>query len=270
VDGGLFKNNGKTAYLGAALGVYRDVAGTTNFGTTKINLSLSSIIRVGNYNTISIGLTGGWGQQSISPENLEWDAQFDNQAFDPTLPSLENFSYEKNSYLDYGVGVLWAYGLGSSTIASFDKFKAEIGGAYHHLSQPRIPSHVGEDDKLHSKIAFHADFQFSSLYSRLAFSPRTRVFVQGPAMEINVGMMFRYLVQEGSKYTRQKKGLAISAGSYYRVGDALSPSLEIEYAGFTIGYSYDVNVSGLTVASRGRGGSEFYGSSAKVVVLLKS
>ena len=99
---------------------------------------------------------------------------------------------------------------------------------------------------------------YSEEYSKLALRPRISAYFQGPSREVNLGLMFRYLVFEGSKYTGNVKGLAINLGGYYRIGDAISPSVEIEIAGFTVGYSYDLNTSGLRVASNGKGGSEIY------------
>lgn len=259
MDGNLSKpNSRKSANLGAALNVYRDVAGTSRFATTKANLSLSGIVHLSANQTASAGITAGWGQQAISDAGLEWDAQFNGQAFDPGLPSNESFLYNKVSYFDYAAGVLWAYGRAASTMGSYDKFNAQVGLAYHHLSRPVLGGFYGESDRLYSKIVFHTNFHISQPNSRLAYLPRLYFFKQGPAMELNTGLIFRYLIQEGSKYSQHLKGFAVSAGAYYRLGDALSPSVEIEYASWTFGFSYDTNISGLTRASLGRGGVEIF------------
>jgi type IX secretion system PorP/SprF family membrane protein len=257
IDGNAWRNSGKTAHLGMALNAYRDVAGSTNFGTTKINLSLSSILWLNDKNMASIGLTGGWGQRTISPGNLQWDAQFDGQVYDPTLPSNESYAFQNSSFIDFGLGAMWAYGTSATDIGSFDKFKAQVGIAYHHLAKPEIRSYE-IIEKLYSRFVIHADMHYSQKGSKLAVRPRFSALMQGPSRELNVGCMFRYLIQEGSKYTGNNRGFAISLGGYYRIADAISPSIEIEWAGFTIGYSYDVNTSGLRAASLGRGGSEFY------------
>ena len=257
-EGAFFKNSGKNAHMGVAVNTYRDVAGTTKFGTTKVNLSLSGIVYLNDLNTASIGITGGWAQKSMNPGALQWDSQFNGQAYDPMLSSNESFAYGSDSYVDFAAGAMWAYGTAASNLASFDKVKAQIGFAYHHLSRPELESQFGGAEKLYSKIVFHANLHYASGYSKLGLRPRLTAFFQGPSREINIGMMFRYLVQEGAKYTGNRKGFAISAGGYYRIGDAISPSIEIEYAGFSLGYSYDLNTSGLRAASKGRGGSEIY------------
>jgi len=257
-DGSVLKNRGGNAHLGMGISMYKDVAGSTNFGTTKINLSLSSILYLDEYNTLSIGLTGGWAQRAISPGDLQWDSQFDGQAFDATLPSNETYAFENSNNFDFAAGGLWSYGTSASNLGSFDKFKAQIGAAYHHALKPSLLTQYGVSDRLYSKIAFHADMHYSAGYSKLALRPRISAFFQGPAREINLGLMFRYLISEGSKYTGNIKGFAISAGGYYRVGDAFSPSIELEFGSFSLGYNYDFNISKLRVASGGLGGSEFY------------
>lgn len=258
-DGNFFQNRGGTAYLGAAIAAYRDVAGTTKFGTTKINASLSGIINMDANNLVAVGLTGGWAQRSFSPGDLQWDEQFNGQSFDPNLPSNETYGFNSSTFIDFATGVMWQYGTSASTITSFDKFHAQAGIAYHHLARPKFDTYYGNTDKLYGKFVIHGDMHFSaSSYSKWAYRPRFSAFFQGPSREVNLGLMCRYLISEGSKYTGFNKGLAISAGGYYRVGDAISPSVELEIAGFTIGYSYDFTLSALRMANSGLGGSEFF------------
>ncbi len=70
--------------------------------------------------------------------------------------------------------------------------------------------------------------------------------------------MVRYTLQEESKYTGAFKGAAISLGTYYRVGDAFAPAIELEIASFSLGFAYDLNMSGLTAATNGNGGPEVF------------
>ena len=49
---------------------------------------------------------------------------------------------------------------------------------------------------------------------------------------------------------------AITAGILYRWDDAIIPVIQLELSKFTIGTSYDVNISKLVVASQYRGGFE--------------
>jgi hypothetical protein len=48
----------------------------------------------------------------------------------------------------------------------------------------------------------------------------------------------------------------ITGGLLYRLDDAIIPVLQLHLAKFTVGASYDINISKLTVASQARGGFE--------------
>lgn len=258
IDGGILKNKWRNGYLGLGLNAFKDVAGTTDFGTTKINLALSSVIFLDDKNSAAIGLLGSWAQNSINPNNLQWSSQFNGQAFDGSLGSNESFNYENTNYFDFSAGALWAYGNSTKTISSSEALKIQAGLAFYHVSRPSQQVNFGELDKLYSKWAFHTESFIGLSNSRLAVKPKLLVFIQGPAREISLGTMFRYTLQEKSKYTGAFNGMAIAFGGYYRVGDAIAPSIELEVAHFALGVSYDVNTSKLTAATGGAGGYEIY------------
>ncbi|NQX96429.1 MAG: PorP/SprF family type IX secretion system membrane protein [Flavobacteriales bacterium] len=258
IDGGLFKNKWKNGYIGTGLNVYRDVAGTTNFGTTKISLALSSVVYLDDKNSGVVGLLGSWAQNSIDPNNLEWDSQFNGQFFDASAGSNETMTFESNNYFDFSAGLLWAYGTGAKTLSSHDEFSMKAGVAFYHVTRPSREVEFGDIDKLYSKLAFHTESHIGLSNTKLAFRPKFIAYLQGPSREFSGGILFRYMLREESKYTGIFREMAISVGGYYRVGDAFAPSVEFEIASFAIGFSYDLNVSDLTAATGGNGGPEIF------------
>ena len=257
-DGGLLKNKWKNGYIGAGISAFKDVAGTTNFGTTKINLALSSVLFLDDKNSASVGLMGSWGQTSMSPDNLEWDSQFNGQNFDASLSSNELFAFENSNFFDFSAGALWSYGKGAKTLSSQDEFNIQSGVAFYHITRPNQQLEFGDVDKLYSKLAFHTEAHIGISNSKLAFRPKFLAYLQGPTRQLLGGLMVRYTLQEESKYTGAFKGAAISLGTYYRFGDAFAPAIELEIASFSLGFAYDLNVSGLTAASNGKGGPEVF------------
>jgi type IX secretion system PorP/SprF family membrane protein len=257
-DGGLFKNKWRNGYVGLGLGAYKDVAGETKFGTTKINLALSSIVYLDDKNSAAIGLIGSWGQNTMDPGSLRWDSQFNGQSYDATAPSFESFEFENKNYFDFSAGALWAYGTGTKTLSSQDEFNTKVGLAFYHVTRPNSQITSGEIDKLYSKWAFHTESHIGISNSKLALIPKTIVYFQGPAREITIGFLARYMIVEESKYTGIFKEMAISLGGYYRFGDAFAPSIEFEIASFALGFAYDMNTSGLTAATGGNGGPEIF------------
>ncbi len=258
LDGGLFKNKWQNGFLGAGLNVYKDVAGETNFGTTIISLALSSVVYLNEMNSASVGLMGSWAQNSINPNNLQWDEQFNGQFYDPTAPSYETMTFENKNYFDFSAGALWAYGSGAKTLSSHDEFTMMAGAAFYHVTRPSRQVEFGDLDKLYSKFAFHVSSHIGIANTKMAFRPKFITYFQGPTREITGGLLFRYMLREESKYTGIFKEMAISFGGYYRFGDAFAPSAEFEIANFAIGVSYDMNISGLTAATGGSGGPEIF------------
>lgn len=258
IDGGILKNKWKSGYFGIGLGAYSDVAGETQFGTTKVNLSLSTVLYLDEKNSASVGFLGSWAQNSIKGDNLRWDTQFNGQTYDATTPSLESFQFENASYLDYSAGALWAYGESTKTLSSIDNFTMQAGIAFYHVTRPSQKVEFGALDKLYSKWAIHAESLIGLFNSRWALKPKMVVYLQGPSREIIGGILARYMLKEESKYTGIFKEMAISFGSYYRVGDAFSPSVEFETAGLALGVAYDMNISDLSTATGGSGGPEVY------------
>jgi hypothetical protein len=60
-----------------------------------------------------------------------------------------------------------------------------------------------------------------------------------------------------SRYTTDKNSSALYFGCFYRVGDAVVPTVQIEYKRkLMAGISYDVNISKLRAQTMYRGGME--------------
>jgi type IX secretion system PorP/SprF family membrane protein len=257
-DAGILKKKWQNGFMGLGLNVHKDVAGQTDFGTTKVSLGLSNIVYLNEKNSASVGLLGSWGQNSMSANSLEWDSQFNGQFFDPTLGDNETISFEGNNFFDFSAGALWAYGTGAKTLSSHDEFSMKAGLAFYHVTRPSRETEFGDLDKLYSKWAFHADARIGIANTKLALKPKFISYFQGPTRQFTGGMLFRYMLREESKYTGFFQEMAISFGGYYRVGDAFAPSAEFEIAGLAIGVAYDMNVSGLSAATGGNGGPEVF------------
>ena len=80
--------------------------------------------------------------------------------------------------------------------------------------------------------------------------------MQGSQKEITFGTMIKYKLKEESKYTGVIKSTVLSLGCFYRNRDAVIPYFLMEMDKYTIGISYDTNISSLTAATTGRGGFE--------------
>ncbi len=256
-DMAILKNKWQNGFMGLGLNVYRDVAGVTDFGTTKVSLGVSNIVFLDDKNSASVGLMGSWGQNSMSQNGLEWDQQFNGQFFDPTAATGETNIFQGGNYLDFSAGALWTYGTGAKTLSSHDQFHMSAGLAFYHITRPSTEALV-DVDKLYSKWAFHTNAFIGLSNTKMALKPKFISYIQGPTRQFTGGLLVRYMLREESKYTGMFTEMAISVGGYYRFGDAFAPSAEFEIGKLAIGVAYDMNVSGLSAATGGNGGPEIF------------
>ena len=81
--------------------------------------------------------------------------------------------------------------------------------------------------------------------------------VQGSNRYIDAGMDFRYLLKGGSRMTGYYKQVWASGGLYYRFQDAMYVTGRLNYDEYGFGFSYDLNLSGLSGAAGATGALEF-------------
>ncbi len=76
-------------YLAVGFQILSDKAGDSKMGTTAGLFSLNSILKVADYQRVSVGLVGGVGQRSVSTADLKWGSQYDGTSYVSTLSSGE-------------------------------------------------------------------------------------------------------------------------------------------------------------------------------------
>ena len=243
--------------LGVGIMAYRDMAGNNNFSTTDITLNLSGVISMNQHHSVSIGLSGGMLQKGLDPSNLQWESQYVNGSFNSSNPSGEVIDLEPELMGNFSMGMAWWYFSKESHMMGNDQVKATGGFAYHHVNQPQMKFYASEPDRLNSKLVAHATAQIGMPGTNVAVVPGGFFAMQGASTELVAGAMLRVMLQEESKYTGLVQGLALSTGCHYRVGDAVIPSVLLEFSKFRLGFSYDITVSELGEANSGNGGPEF-------------
>lgn len=197
---------------------------------------------------IGIGFQGTYSSKHLDGSKLNFEKELDaNGAW--TLPSEEPIDGQmvNVSHFDFSVGALYN---GSSD--GYNNFY--LGASVYHLNKPR-ESFIGDGFyQLNPRITVHGGgaiplgdktktVYLSSLYSS-----------QAGATNIVVGGAVGFLLNED-----EENPTNFYAGAWTRfnnVNDALIPYLGLEFGGFRLGASYDVNISALKTASQSRGGLE--------------
>ncbi|MBI2966654.1 MAG: type IX secretion system membrane protein PorP/SprF [Bacteroidetes bacterium] len=234
-------------FLGAGITFIRDEAGDSEFGITQMNISLSSSKHFDSYHLVSAGLQGGVAQRSVSPEKLQWGSQWNGNRYDETIAPDEPLFSENFSFADFSGGLLWTFNNERNT-------KVHAGISALHLNRPKQYFYTNYKN-LYSKIVFLGSGEFLISGSRTSLLPSLLTVKEGPSKEIITGLMVRQNFA-GGEGDEAGSETSVSGGIYSRLSDAFILAGQIQYRNFSFGIAYDVNVSGLSVASKGRGGLE--------------
>ncbi len=247
---------GREDYFGIGGSIWGDVAGESRFGTTQGRISMSYSKKMAGYRKkasyLVLGADAGLANRGISNQDLRWPTQITSDGFDPTIDPNEALTDLNFLYADLSVGFLWFSILG-------DYSNWYFGAAISHLNKPNV-SFLGHDADLYSKYTIHGGLQVE-LRKRISLLPFAVYMAQGPHRSFNGGANLRFAMGP-SRTTNQSWEL----GTWYRVGnkvpsglhsDAVILSTRFNYEEFGIGFSYDINVSGLRQASAANGAFEF-------------
>jgi type IX secretion system PorP/SprF family membrane protein len=214
-------------------------------------LSLSTAYHISvdqdGYHQVGIGFQGTYATKTLDGTKLHFEDQLDQQG-GWTLPSSEPVSgHQVNlNYFDMNVGLLYN---GTTTGANNFYFGASV----YHINSPK-ESFLGNDTyTLHPRYTVHGGasmpvndngyVHFSGLFSR---QDNATNIVLGGAYSINVN-------------NDLDNPTNVYVGSWLRfnnITDALIPYVGLDFGSFTLGLSYDVNISSLKTASQSQGGIE--------------
>ena len=250
---------GRYDYFGIGGSFWGDKAGESEFATIQGRLSLSYSKRMGGGRNsghyLVVGADGAAAQRSINFQKLRWGAQNNNGVFDPNLDSGEGgIAYDPNfTFADVSAGLLWF-----SVLSETNNFY--VGAAYSHLNRANQSFNTSDFIPLYSKFTFHAGGEFR-VADRMALVPGVVAFRQGPAFQVNGGTSLRFILgKTKDSYQSFQAGLWTRVTNRLDEGvwmDALIVSTRFDYDNFGIGFSYDINTSGLNLVSQGNGAFEF-------------
>lgn len=251
-------NLGKTrmnnkAYAGIGLMFFNDIGGDSRFGNTQGSVSLSGVIPMGGSgHTLAAGIQGGFGQRKADINSVTFMSQWDGAGFDPSIISGEQNTITSFSYIDASAGLYYMFDGGQSTFSRNNDFKFQLGVAGFHLNAPELKYTNGiVGERLHRKYVAHVRVIGEIAGSKWSVDGSAMQFIQGGHYETILGLMLRWRFENGTKMTGLSHNAYLGFGSYYRWGDAIVPSVNIEWRGFQFGVSYDITVSYLRKAYTG-------------------
>ncbi|MBW8049579.1 MAG: type IX secretion system membrane protein PorP/SprF [Cytophagales bacterium] len=239
-------------WVGAGLVILKDKAGTGNLTNLKFMLSGSYFKWINKWNYLSGGVQAGFVQRKLDYSQLTFNEQWDPNTGNLGPDNGEGINDTKSfSHLDVHTGLLWSF-------IPNDKVQVATGiGLFHLLAPPEsfydfVLNFEGQLDRLGRMVTIHSNAKLS-LNKKWDIRPSALYMRQKKAQELTLGTSVGYKLVEDYKYDVSG---TVFLGSWYRLGDALVMMIGGEYQNFTLGISYDINVSSLRLASNGRGGPE--------------
>ncbi len=243
-----FRVNEVNDYVSIGLMGYSDKAGSIGFQTTgfypAINYSKSLDDKYTSY--LSFGFTGGFIQRNMDISKMTFDEQYVNGNYDPSSGTGEQMLNNKISYWDLGAGITF-----NSSFDMDNKANYFLGGAAYHFTTPKNSVFGDPASSLKIRWVFNSgiNYEIDQAYSILLYA---NVMVQHPYREIIPGGLGKWTIQGHSN----DPPFSLYLGAFYRVGDAIIPTLRLTYKKTTLGMSYDVNNSSLQDATKTQGGFE--------------
>lgn len=222
--------------------VFYDKAGSAGLTSTQVLPAINYHKSIGGEKNmyLSLGFMGGYVERCVDRSKITTNSTYDN-GFDG-----ETSLQPKISYFDGSAGMSFNMGLNDNP-----ENNLVIGVAYHHFNHPKNSFFNDGEVILQPKWVYSADVKFA-LSEASNVTVYTNYSTQGSYTETMGGLLFGLKL---GNYTEQPD-YVVSGGAFYRVGDAIIPTLKLDYRPFSIGFSYDVNTSKLSSTSYGRGGYE--------------
>jgi type IX secretion system PorP/SprF family membrane protein len=227
----------------------KTASGILNANYVALSTAYHKALDVDGYHSIGVGFQGSYGNQSLDGTRLTFE---DGLQLDGTFlrsPSEAiNSQFVSVHFFDANLGVLY----NASTNGNNNFY---IGASAYHLNHPKV-SFLGVDTiNIPSRITLHGGGFFP-----IAGSPST-IYVSALASQ-QAGA--RQYVLGGAwavaASTDETNPVNFYAGLWGRftnnTTDALIPYVGLDYSDFSLGVTYDVNVSSLQTASQSRGGVE--------------
>jgi len=229
-------------YLTTGMEILYDKAGTAALTTTEVMPALNYHKSLSNNKAtyLALAFMGGLVEKTIDLSKVTTNSQYNGTAYDPAIltPNVH--------YLDGALGISF-----NTTFGEDNKNTMYAGASYYHLNRPKNSFYENPTVELDPKVVFSAGVK-AIFNDYTSFSIQADHSQQGPASETIGGVMVSYRLGDDP----DNPDYIFNLGSYIRWGDAIIPVVKLESNAFTVGLSYDINISTLATASENRGGFE--------------
>lgn len=206
------------------------------FLSNYLSASISYFVPVDQdgYSNVGGGLSASFGSRKIDFSSISFDRQFTTSGYNLGLPSGEGALGNMKPFFSISSGLLYAY-------ANADEGKFyEFGVSAYHVNRPKQTFLNDPNQFLPMRFSAHAIADFYTNEKNL-IGLRFLYQNQASVNYILAGASFKRALDDELKKL-------VGAGLSYRVGDAIAPSIFVDYNNLQIGMSYDIVTSTLKTA----------------------
>lgn len=250
------KGTAKNGSLGSGLALIRDVAGDVGLNTTRVMYNLAYHVNITENSKIGAGLHTSISQINIDPAAGKWGSQYNGISYDPGINSGESFAGDMASNLNLGGGIVYTLNKSKKSGRKKKYFEIEAGVAGYQLGSMRLIKSDRLDYKESARISAFAESKFTISQQGLSLMPAVYYHYQNGSQQVLAGSFIAYEINDASAFMNSSARTAVSLGTFVRAGDAFVLKTMFEWSDFAMVFAYDINYSGLTKTSNGRGAAE--------------
>ncbi|RYD53203.1 MAG: type IX secretion system membrane protein PorP/SprF [Sphingobacteriales bacterium] len=224
-------------YLSYGLTINYDKAASIAFNTLQImpTINYNKNLRDDNHSYLSAGFGGAFIQRSFDPSKVTTNNQYVNGNFDPAITTGENFTNNRLTQLDLNLGLSFNSSMAQGRVNYY------LGAAAYHVLRPK--ESFMDESQSYSRLTgkYTGQFGLSVLVNdKLSVATHFNYLNQHPHQEWIGGGMVTYYRKDA---VDARKNIALSAGIYYRLNDAIIPTVKVDYQQMALTVSYDMATS---------------------------
>lgn len=224
--------------------LFHDQVGDGKFVTMELQLSVAKQLKLtsDSVHCLSVGLQAGLNYRQVNMNKFYFDNQFNGILFDPTLPTLENYSSDSRANASVSTGAVYTWNRSKTE-------QLTLGIAGFNLNRPN-QGFYGQKVARDRRLSVFGTY-VRPINTDWALLPGFSFNLQGKYRELLLGSQARYtLINRMGTYR------AVDGGIWFRNRDAVIIRLGVAIQNWSVAVSYDTNISKLIPASNLRGGLE--------------
>lgn len=228
-----------------------DHAGSISFNSLQVYPAINYNKNMEDeHNTyLSLGFAGGYIQRSMDVSKMTLDNQYVNGNFNSANPTGENIGYKTISHFDLSAGVSL-----NSSMGEDNKVNYYLGAAAYHVTRPR-EAFNGDEYFIRLSTRWTGNAGMNVVLSEhLGFVMHMNYQFQKPYQEFIIGGLASW---KNVPVSTIDVPIAIYAGAFIRLNDAIIPTVKLTYKKYDFIISYDVTTSNIRPTSTVTGGWEF-------------